>query len=237
MDQSGYLYLYQNVSLMFRFLTLTKLRFTKGLYSPEYNQFFTRSKSNDYNSVFAFSPAMESTLAAHLRSIVNLDYSSAKSSINPMKLNRIDFGQSFDECLSKYGRPNLFSAAIEREVPYRVAGFKGTNGTVLYKTLLFFADKTFIMSEFHIYSGTDEQHMAFLSKILKSRSIDLKATDDDSQILIDSKNNILLVKKLAFRIIVVAFNRSNDALKETCEVLCHNPITEHPEDEIDDVVI
>lgn len=222
---------------MFRFLTLTKLRFTKGLYSPEYNQFYTRSKSNDYNVVFAFNPAMESTLAAHLRSIADLDYTSAKSSISPMKLNRINFGESFEECIRKYGRPNLFSAAIEREVPYRVAGFKGTNGTVLYKTLLFFADKTFIMSEFHIYSGTDNQHLAFLDKILKSRNIDMKLTNEDSQILIDSKNNILLVKKLAFRIIVVAFNKSNDALKATCEVLCHNPAAEHPGEEIDEVVI
>jgi hypothetical protein len=201
-----------------------------GLYSPEYCESFARKRSSDLMTAYPFKEAIDDDFTSHFKGTELANNLLAKFCDQSLLLPKIQFGDGFDTFLKVYGKPELFNASYERNLPFRVAGFKGKNGKVQYKNLLFFADKTFVMNEFQIYNGTDDKQLELAQEILTSKGIQTTLNGNEHKLFIDKDQNCLLIMKLAFGITISGFNKANEILLQTCVKLRPDSF-EEPEEE------
>jgi hypothetical protein len=187
-----------------------------GLYSPEYCECFARKRSSDLMTAYPFKEAINDDFTSHFKASELANNLPSTSSEQSLLLPKIKFGESFDAFLKIYGKPELFNASYERNLPFRVAGFKGKNGKVQFKNLLFFSDKTFVMNEFHVYNGTEEKQLELIQEILSSKGLRTTLAGNMHELFIDKDQNCLLVMKLAFGITISGFNKNNNDLIQTC---------------------
>ncbi len=201
---------------MLSFITLTRIRMVHGVYSPEYCECFARKKGSDLMTAYPFKQAIDDDFTSHFMVADKANHENSIQYPSSLILNRIDFNQNFESLLKEYGKPELFNAAYEKNIPFMVAGYKGKSGKIQYKNLMFFVDKTFVMSEFQIYGGADDQQLSLAKEILTSKSIHADLSSNDHLFLTDNQNNCLLLMKLAFGISIISFNKNNELLIKTC---------------------
>jgi hypothetical protein len=181
-------------------------------------------------TAYPFKEAIDDDFTSHFK-VTELAEQLIQATHNQLLvLPRINFGDTFDTFIKAYGKPELFNASYERNLPFRVAGFKGKNGKVQYKNLLFFADKTFVMNEFQIYNGTDDKQLELAQEILTSKGIQTTLNGNEHKLFIDKDQNCLLIMKLAFGITISGFNKANEILLQTCVKLRPDSF-EEPEEE------
>lgn len=215
---------------MFSWITLLRIKMAHGLYSPEYCECFARKRSSDLMTAYPFKEAIDDDFTSHFKAselAANLPSTPCAQSL---LLPKIKFGDSFDTFLKTYGKPELFNAAYERNLPFRVAGFKGKNGKVQFKNLLFFTDKTFVMNEFHVYNGSEDKQVELIQEVLASKGIHTTLAGSTHELFIDQEQNCLLVMKLAFGITISGFNLGSNDLIQTCLKLRPDSF-EEPEEE------
>lgn len=215
---------------MFSWITLLRIKMAHGLYSPEYCECFARKRSSDLMTAYPFKEAIDDDFTSHFKITELANKLTPTICEQSLLLPRINFGDSFDTFLKIYGKPELFNAAHERHMPFRVAGFKGKNGKVQFKNLLFFSDKTFVMNEFQIYNGTDEKQLEVTQEILTSKGIHTTLSGNVHELFVDKNDNCLLVMKLAFGITISGFNRLNETLIQTCIKLRPDSFEEEEEE-------
>lgn len=204
---------------MIKALRLTGVLLKKGFYSPEYYQLYSKLRTNDYRQAFAVKPAIDDRFSDHFNSIDSIIESNPIKIDKSLDINKIPFGSTFSQFVKVYGKPLLFNACFERGVPLMAAGYRGNSGSLMYKSVYIFVDKLFILSEFSVYNGPDEQQKQFMDLVLKSKNIEIPTTTGFPVKLQNRDQEILHLEQHPFKLTATCFVASDRLLLETTRTM------------------
>lgn len=205
---------------MLKALRLVNLLLTKGFYSPEYYELFTKLRTNDYRQAYPVKPAIDDRFKDHFFNVKRALEADSRLSNSKLEVNKLPFGSTFRQFIKAYGKPNLYTACFECGISLRVAAHKGSAGSLQYKTLFYFVDKAFVMSEFNVYNGTDEQHLTFLKQVLSSRGIVFPDEFHSPETMKDAEGTVIQIVEHPFKLTTTSFCATDPVLLHTCKVLC-----------------
>lgn len=204
---------------MFKAFILTGVLLKKGFYSPEYYQLYSKLRTNDYRQAFAVKPAIDDRFSDHFNSVESILESTSTKVDYPLDINKIPFNSTFSQFVKVYGKPQLFNACYEMGVPLRAAAYRGNSGSLLYKSVFFFVGKSFVLSEFSVYNGSDEQQKQFMDLVLKSKNIEIPKTTGFPVKLQNRDQEILHLEQHPFKLTATCFVASDRLLLETTRTM------------------
>jgi hypothetical protein len=174
-----------------------------GVYSLHYYKACVKRAAKGKEMYYPFHPATDRPFSEYFNGALSPDVSQHLTLRGTdLNINRVSFNVSLSKVIKIYGRPELFNVVENRGLAVSIAGYRVRYGTIKYKKLLFFIDKTFVMSALVFSTSNLSEITETIQYMLQSKNIFLKLpatgnllinNDSETGLVLDRQPNVTIL--------------------------------------------